>query len=100
VYSHNVHGLRDAAKLEHIPRIMKNNNLDAYSIKETHLAGDFKKYLIFDYYLIHYSPETQPANGAKGGVANILSPELNENPVENPRNASEEAYLLLKLQDS
>jgi hypothetical protein len=76
VYSHNVHGLRDETKLEYIPRIMKNNNLDAYLIQETHLAGDFDKYLMFDYYLIHHGPEVQPANGAKGGVAIILTPDL------------------------
>jgi exonuclease III len=76
VYSHNVHGLRDETKLEHIPRIMKTNNLDAYLIQETHLAGDFEKLIMFDYYLIHHGPEIQPSNGAKGGVAIILSPDL------------------------
>jgi hypothetical protein len=76
VYSQNVHGLRDETKLEHIPRIMKENNLDAYLVQETHLAGDFEKTLISDYYLIHHGPETQPSNGAKGGVAIILSPDL------------------------
>lgn len=55
-----------------------NNNLDSYLIQETHLAGDFEQ-LIYDYYLIHHGPETQPTNGAKGGVATIvLSPELAE----------------------
>ena len=33
-------------------RIMKENNLDSYLIQETHLAGDFEKKLIYDYYLI------------------------------------------------
>jgi hypothetical protein len=55
---------------------MKENNLDAYLVHETHLAGDFKKTLIFNYYLIHHGPKIQPSNGAKGDVAIILSPEL------------------------
>jgi hypothetical protein len=55
---------------------MKYNNLDAYLLQETHLAGDFKKYLMFGYYLIHHGPEVQPTSGAKGGVAIILSPHL------------------------
>jgi hypothetical protein len=33
---------------------------------------------MYDYYLIHHGPETQPTNGAKGGVAIVLSPELAE----------------------
>jgi hypothetical protein len=75
VCSHNVHGLRDEAKLEHIPRIMRSNNLDEYIVQETHLALGFEKYLAFDYYNIHHGPESQPSNGAKGGVAIMLSPE-------------------------
>ena len=55
---------------------MKNNNIDAYLIQETHLAGDFEKILLLDHYFIHHGPEYQPANGAKGGVAIILSPDL------------------------
>jgi hypothetical protein len=55
---------------------MKLNNLDAYLIQETHLAGDFEKHIMFDYYVIHHGPETQPSNGAKEGVAVILSPDL------------------------
>ena len=43
VYSHNVNGLRDESKLEHIPRVMQQKNIDAYLIQETHLAGDFEK---------------------------------------------------------
>jgi hypothetical protein len=76
VYCHNVHGLRDETRLEHIPRIMKLNNLDANLIQETHLAGDFKKHIMFDYYIINHGSETQPSKGAKGGVAVILSPDL------------------------
>lgn len=52
------------------------NNLDAYLIQETHLVGDFEKHIMFDYYVIHHGPETQPPNGAKGGVALILSYDL------------------------
>jgi len=76
VYSHNVNGLRDETKLEFIPRTMEKNDIDAYLIQETHLAGDFEKYLINGYYIIHHGPETQPINGAKGGVAIILSPQM------------------------
>ena len=76
VYSHNVNGLRDESKLEHIPRLMQQKNIDAYLIQETHLAGDFEKFLINDYYIIHHGPETQPVNGKRGGVAIFLSPDL------------------------
>ena len=76
IYSHNVNGLRDETKLEYIPRFMRDNNIDAYLIQETHLPGDFEKILLLDYYLIHHGPEHQPASGAKGGVAIILSPDL------------------------
>jgi hypothetical protein len=76
IYSHNVNGLRDETKLEYIPRFMRDNNIDAYLIQETHLPGDFEKILLLDYYLIHHGPEHQPASGAKGGVAIILSADL------------------------
>ena len=76
IYSHNTQGLRDEAKLEYIPRLMKKKNIDAYLIQETHLPGTFEKYIYDDYYLIHHGPDNQPANGAKGGIAIILSPEL------------------------
>ena len=76
VYTHNVNGLRDETKLEFIPRIMKKKNIDAYLIQETHLAGNFEKVLIDDYYIIHHGPESQPTNGKRGGVAIILSPNL------------------------
>ncbi len=49
VYSHNVNGLRDEAKLEFIPRIMKKKKIDAYLIQETHLATDFERTISFDY---------------------------------------------------
>lgn len=75
VFSYNVHGLRDEAKLEHIPCIIKNKHLDAYLVQKTHLAGNFKKYLMFDCYIIHHDPEVQPANEANGGLAIILSPD-------------------------
>ncbi len=76
IYSHNVQGLRDEAKLEYLPRLMKKKNINAYLIQETHLPGTFEKYIYNDYYLIHHGPDNQPANGAKGGIAIILSPEL------------------------
>ena len=55
---------------------MKENTIDAYLIQETHLAGDFEKILLLDHYFIHHGPEHEPAIGAKGGVAIILSPDL------------------------
>jgi hypothetical protein len=55
---------------------MKKNNIDAYLIQETHLAGDFGKNLILDHYMVYHGPETQPSSGAKGRVAIILTPEL------------------------
>ena len=76
VYNHNVNGLRDETKIEYIPRIMKKKNIDAYLIHETHLSRDFENFIIDNYYFIHHGPEAQPTNGAKGGVAIILSPEL------------------------
>ena len=55
---------------------MKEKHIDAYLIQETHLAGDFEKFLLLDYYLILHGPENQPSNGAEGGVAIILSPDM------------------------
>ena len=55
---------------------MQQQNIDYYLIQETHLAGDFEKHPINDYYFIHHGPGRQPTNGAKGGVAIILSPPM------------------------
>jgi len=55
---------------------MEKKKIDAYLIQETHLAGDFEKFLINDFYFIHHGPESQPANGKRGGVAIILSPDM------------------------
>ena len=44
---------------------MQKKNLDDYLIEETHLAGDFEKLLIDDYYFTHHGPETQPTNGKR-----------------------------------
>jgi hypothetical protein len=71
-----VQELRDESKLEAIPRIMKEKNIDVYLIQETHLVGDFEKTLIDNFFMIHRGPEEQPLRGAKGGVAIVLSPEL------------------------
>jgi exonuclease III len=76
VYSHNVNGLRDEAKLEYIPRLMEKKKIDAYLIQETHLAGFFEKIIINDFYFIHHGLESQPAKGKRGGVAIILSPDM------------------------
>ena len=76
VYSHNVNRIRDKSKLEFIPRMMQQQNIDAYIIQETHLPGDFEKRLINDHYIIHHGPEKQSNDGAKGGVAIILSPQM------------------------
>jgi hypothetical protein len=58
---------------------MKEKRIDAYLIQETHLPGDLEKTISNIYYIIHHGPPTQPTNGAKGGVAIILSPELAPN---------------------
>ena len=76
IYSHNAQGLCDEAKLEYLPRFMKKKNIDAYLIQETHLPGTFEKYIFNNYYLIYHGPDNQPSNGAKEGIAIILSPEL------------------------
>ena len=55
---------------------MEKNDIDAYLIQETHLAGDFEKFLSNNYYFIHHGPESQPVNGKRGGVAIIHSPSL------------------------
>ncbi len=74
---------------------MKHNKLDAYLLQETHLAGDFERHLMFDYYLIHHGPEIQPPNEAKGGVAIILSPELDKRtPKKNLTQPLPNLYLL------
>ncbi len=76
VYSHNVNGLRDEHKLEYLPRIMKDQKIDAYIIQETHLEGEFEKKILNDFLFIHHGPPKQPPQGAKGGIGIILSPEL------------------------
>ncbi len=56
-----------------IQKIMKEKNIDAYLIQETHMAGDFKKALKDDFFIIYLGPEEQPWQGANGGDTIILS---------------------------
>ena len=51
---------------------MEKKKTDAHLIQETHLAGDYEKFLINDF----YGPESQPTNGKRGGVAIIFSPDM------------------------
>ncbi len=53
-----------------------------------HLAGDFEKPILSNYYLIYHGPPTQAHCGAEGAVAIILSVELaiQWNQVEKPKN--------------
>jgi hypothetical protein len=39
---------------------MKEKNIDAYLIQETHLAGDFEKTLKDVFFIIYLGPEEQP----------------------------------------
>jgi len=56
---------------------MERKKIDAYIIQETHLEGNFMKYLTGDKIMIHHGPSIQP-RGARGGVAIILSSNLTE----------------------
>ena len=46
--------------------------------QETHLEGDYTKIMNKGFVMIHHGPPKQPKNGAKGGVAIIISKELDE----------------------
>ena len=74
----NVQGLRDSSdyKLEHIIRLMKKEQIDCFLIQETHQEKDTIQELGQGYTFIHHGPDTQPAQGAKGGIGIILSPEF------------------------
>ena len=79
-YTQNVHGLRaNEEKLEYLIRKMEEKKIDAFMIQETHLEGDYIKILPRDFMMIHHGPETKPCQGAKGGVAIILSPGMTQN---------------------
>jgi len=52
-------------------RLMEKKTLDTYIIQETHLEGDFRKYLTGDKIMIHHGPSIQP-RGAREGAAIIL----------------------------
>ena len=43
-----------------------------------HLEGNFIKYLPKGQIMIHHGPKKQPKQGAKGGVAIILSPKFEQ----------------------
>ena len=51
---------------------MDKKKIGAFLIQEMHLEGDYMKQLPGGKILIHHGPETQPKQGAKGGVAIIL----------------------------
>ena len=55
--------------------MMVAKSIDAYMLQEMHLEGNFTKILPSGHFLIHHGPDTQPRQGAKGGIAIILSPE-------------------------
>jgi hypothetical protein len=76
IYYQNVRGLRNEEKLEFLTRLMEEKKIDAFILTETHLEGDFQKVLPRKQIFIHHGPETQPRQGAKGGIGIILSPEL------------------------
>ena len=72
----NVQGLRGAEEnLKNIVRLMKDKNIQAYLIQETHLQGDYTQIIGAGYKFIHHGPERQPTRGAKGGIGIILSKE-------------------------
>jgi len=45
-------------------------------LQEIHFKGNFITYLPKGQLMIHHGPESQPKQGAKGGIAIILSPEM------------------------
>ena len=57
---------------------MKDHKIQAFLIQETHLAEEYTSELPEDFLLIHHGPEKQPASGAKGGIAIILSKEWSD----------------------
>ena len=75
IVSQNVQGLQNEEKLEYLARIITKHDIKAYLIQETHLAGNFTMQISGGHTIIHHGPDSQPANGAKGGVAIILCPE-------------------------
>ena len=80
IYTQNIQGIRsNEEKLEYISRMMESKSIDAFMIQEMHLEGDFFKILLKGQLLIHHGPNVQPHQGAKGGVAIILSPEMGTN---------------------
>ena len=58
---------------------MVAKSIDAYMLQEMHLESNFIKILPTGHFLIHHGPNMQPHQGAKGGIAIILSPEMVEN---------------------
>jgi len=80
IYTQNIQGLKaNEEKLEYISRMMESKSIDAFVIKETHLNGDFIKILPKGQLFFLHGPNVQPHQGAKGGVAIILSPEMGTN---------------------
>ena len=57
---------------------MEEKKIDAYILQESHLEGDYIQIMNSGFVMIHHGPLRQPKNGAKGGVAIIISKERDE----------------------
>jgi len=57
---------------------MTKTDIQRYHMAETHLEGNFIKYLPKGQIMIYHGPEHQPKQGAKGGVTIVLSPEFEQ----------------------
>ena len=80
IYTQNAQGLRaNEEKLKYISRMMESKLIDAFMIQKTYLEGDFIKILLRGQLFIHHRSNVQPLQGAKGGVAILLSPEMATN---------------------
>ena len=66
-------------KKSFLTRMKVAKSINAYMLQETHLEGNFIKILPMGRFLIHHGPDMQPHQGAKEGIAIILSPEMMEN---------------------
>jgi len=53
-------------------KLIEEKKIDAYILQETHLEGDYMKIMNNGFVMIHHGLR-QPKNGAKGGVAIIIS---------------------------
>ena len=95
IYSHNAQGLRGEDKLEYIMRLMTKKKLDAYIIQETHLEGDYVKYVAGDKIMVQNGLLIQP----RGGAAIILLNNLTEGWKKGEQIIKEEEKQWVELQD-